>query len=129
MAISKKGKRKLIVKDREFYWYMKLTDDWMYSYSIPQLHVLSADKKFLISYQPGQQNENPFLIIKGRGFKGVKDSGGSWIRVKTPKWNDEQITPGFVAELIAWCYNEDKEIVLVDYLGKIIEHKKVPCKT
>ena len=121
MAISKKGKRKLTVKNREFYWYMKLTDDWMYSYNTPQLHVLSNDKKFLISYQPGQQNENPFLIIKGKEFMGLKDAGGSWIRVKTPKWNDEQITPGFVATLIDWCYSEDKEIVLVDYLGKIME--------
>jgi len=123
MAISKKGKRKLIVKDREYYWYMKLTDDWMYSYNTPQLHVLSADKKFLISYQPGQQNEIPFLIIKGREFKGLKELGGSWVRVKTPKWNDEQVPPRFVAELIEWCYNGGKEIVLVDYLGKIIKQK------
>jgi len=33
MAINKKGKRKIIVKDREFYWYMKLTNDWMYIYN------------------------------------------------------------------------------------------------
>ena len=120
MAISKKKKRKIVVNNREFYWYMKLTEDWMYAYNTPQLYVISEDKNFLISYQPGQQNENPFLIIKGKEFRGIKEANSSWIRVKTPAWNETQITPGFVARIINWCLYEDHDIVFVDYLGKIL---------
>ena len=119
MAISKKGKRKLVRYDRIFYWYMKETDDWMHAYSGPQLHVVSDDRKFLVSYQPGQQNENPFLIIKGREYEGLPDIGGPWVRVKVPHWEDKAITPGFVRRLIDWCLEEKDEIVLVDYLGKV----------
>ena len=121
MAISKKGKRKLIYKDREFYWHMKLTEDWMYAYNAPQLHVVSADKSFLISYQPGQQNDNPFLIIKGKDFKGIENPGGIWKRVKVPDWDDLPVTPKFVEQLIAWCLRDDKEVVLVDYLGRRLD--------
>lgn len=120
MAINKKGKRKLVYKNRDFYWYMKLTDDWMYAYNYPQLHIISDDKKFVISYQPGQQNENPFLISKGKEFNGLKKKK-HWQRVKTPVWDDEQITPGFVAAVIGWCLKEKKKIILVDYLGQEIE--------
>ena len=123
MAVSKKGKRKLIYKGRDFYWYMKLTEDWMYAYNSPQLHVVSADKSFIISYQPGQQNDNPFLIVKGKDFNGIKDAGGIWKRVKVPNWNDEKITPKFVADLIDWCFDDNKEVILVDYLGRIIDNE------
>lgn len=121
MAVSKKGKRKLVYKDKEYYWYMKLTDDWMYSYNKPQLHIVSDDKKFIISYQPKQQNEHPFLIIKGDNIGGLKAPKDSWKRVKIPNWKDDEITPGFVHRLLDWCYDETKKVQLVDYSGKLIE--------
>ena len=124
MAISKKGKRKLVYNDRVFYWYMKLTDDWMYSYNNPQLHIVSDDRALRISYQPGQQNENPFLIVKGKEFGGLKSEGRSWIRVKTPDWDFEIITPGIVRTVLEWCLDTNKDITLVDYLGRLIEEEE-----
>ena len=119
MGASKKGKRKMIYKDREFYWYMNFTEDWECSHNLPQLNVVSEDKKFLISYQPQQKNDNPYIIIKGTEFIGLENLG-TWERVKTPNWQVEKITPEFVRTLIDWCFDENKEIILVDWLGKII---------
>ena len=119
MGVSKKGKRKLVHRNVEYYWYMKITDDWMYAYNKPQLHIVSEDKKLLISYQPKQQNENPFLLLKGENIPGVTEPLRSWRRVKVPEWKDDEITPGFVSALLDWCYDETKQVVLVDYLGRL----------
>lgn len=119
MAVSKKGKRKLVLEDKEYYWYMKFTDDWMCAYNDPQLHIVSEDKKLVISYQPGQKNDHPFLILKAENVPGLVASTRSWRRLKVPAWKDDEITPGFVRRLLEWCYDENKSIVLVNYLGKI----------
>lgn len=121
MAIAKKGKRLLIREGRSFYWYMKETEDWMHAYVGPQLHILSEDKHFLISYQPGQQTKNPFLIVKGEEFNGIEVCGGVWKRVKVPNWDDTTITPGFVRRLIDWCFAEKHQLVIVNYLGEVID--------
>ena len=116
MAVSKKGKRKLVYNDREFYWYFKMTDPDL------TLHVISDDKKFIVSYQRPYENKDPFVVINGKEFKGIKDTGSCSIRVLAPNWKDDQITPGFVRKLIIWCLEEDKEITLVNYLGQRIEN-------
>lgn len=121
MGVSKKGKRKLVYHGKDYYWYMKLTDDWDYAYNKPQLHIISDDKKLLISYQPSQRNDNPFLIVKGENIAGLNEPTGSWRRVKVPRWKDDEITPGFVSELLDWCFDESKKKMLVNYLGHIID--------
>lgn len=123
MGVRKKKKRKIVHKDQAFYWYVKFTDDWMCAYSNPQLHIVSEDKNFIFSYQPNQQNANPFLIIKGENITGLNQPTGSWRRVKVPIWEDDQITPGFVATLLDWCFDEKKKVQLVDYLGVFIEQE------
>lgn len=121
MAVSNKGKRKIVRDDRVLYWYMKESEDWMHAYPGPQLHIISEDKNFAISYQPRQENENPFVIVKGNEFEGLDCSGNQWIRVKVPEWDDTQITPGFVRRLIDWCLDVNNERVRVDYLGRVEE--------
>ena len=56
-----------------------------------------------------------FVVLVDKKLK------GSWRRVKVPDWKDEEITPGFVSNLLDWCYDETKEVYLVDYLGKLLE--------
>lgn len=92
----------------------------MYVYPGPQLHIVSEDKKFIISYQPGQSCENSFLIVKGIEFEGIQTNGGKWVRIKTPKWDDTQITPGFVRRLIDWSFDKNETRVTTDYLGQLI---------
>lgn len=120
MAVSKKGKRKLVYKGRDYYWYMKFTDDWTAAYPGPQLHIISDDKKFIVSYQPQQQNGHPFMIIKKDNIVGLNDKSKGWRRVKVPHWQDDEITPGFVSNLLDWCYDEKKKMQQVNYLGELI---------
>ncbi|MCI5056183.1 MAG: hypothetical protein MRY83_08745 [Flavobacteriales bacterium] len=119
MGARSKGRRKFNYNGRQFYWYFKLTDDWMYSYPNPQLHVISDDKKFIVSYQPLQTKENRFLIIKGPEFGGLEYLHGPWRRTSIPVWEDEIITPQFIRDLLDWCFDESPK-QLVDYRGNNI---------
>ncbi len=40
MAVSPRGKRKIIVRDRLFFWFVRKNND-----GIPRLHIISDDKK------------------------------------------------------------------------------------
>jgi hypothetical protein len=120
MGANHKGRRKFNYNGREFVWYMKLTDDYSYAYENPQLHLISMDKKIIISYQPLQDSQNRFLIAKGPEFGGLENKSGSWRRFRIPLWEDEIITPKFIRNLLDWYFDDKKEIQEVDYLGNNI---------
>jgi hypothetical protein len=129
MAVTLKKKRKIVVQERTFYWHVKTDDDSQHC----ELTVLSPDKKFIVQYTLGQSRSYrlgwsqdwhpPFIEILGSEFAGLA-SVSRYRRVKTPIWDDiENITPGFVRQLIEWCLNPEKEIVLVDWQGKMPERR------
>lgn len=127
MSVSKKGLRKIIRNDREFYWCVKNDDE---DEARLYLVIKSDDKKFIVSYMLGQKDkecafspQNPFIIVKGKEFKGLSDLGGCWERFLVPNWDDEIITPSTIAKIIDWCFAVE-EVVSVDYRGEIMSGRR-----
>ena len=71
MGVQKKYKRKIIRANRLFYWYVKQDFD---DEGVMKLHIVSEDKKFIVSYETGQrsrgQQASPILVISGKKFEG-----------------------------------------------------------
>ena len=129
MAVALKGKRKIIVRDRTFYWWIKDDPDG----ASMLLHVLSPDKRYLIRYAVGQAKAHslkwseqwppPFVEVLGSEFGGLQPEG-CWRRVRTPVWEDDTvITPAFVQRLIEWSLDEEKEVVLTDSRGEAVKRE------
>ncbi len=120
MGVSKKGKRKIIVNNRVFYWDIGESDDY---YGMYHINIVSEDKKFIVSYMLDQEClKEPYIIVKGKEFKSY-NVGGCWKRFSSPKWDCKVVTPKIVAEIIQWCFNEEKTY-MVDYKGNYINLKK-----
>ena len=84
MGIAKKYRRKLVIGERLFLWWVReiQPEDWLG----PVLTVASDDKRFLVRYYLGQKEEQRFLVVLGPEFPGLPDAGGCWIRVLCPQW-------------------------------------------
>jgi hypothetical protein len=126
MAIAPKGKRKIVVRGRTFYWCVKADPDSLFL----KLSVLSPDKKFIVQYALGQSRSQalgwtkdwhpPFVEVLGGEFGGLEPAG-VWQRVRTPAWDeDATITPAFVRRFIDWCLDTEKEVVRVDWQGQVL---------
>ncbi|WP_226383694.1 hypothetical protein [Paenibacillus massiliensis] len=90
---------------------------------IIKLHIVSENKKLLVTYEVGQysiKNKTPIIVIIGEEFVGCEKDYIGWRRVLAPTWNDEIITPKLIGEIIDWCLLEDKEIQIVNWEGEII---------
>ncbi len=121
MGIAKKRKRKIIVNDSEFYWYVAEDYESLDLGTIHALTIASDDKKFIVKYPVQQKNgTHRFLIVLGKKFGGTGKWGDSWQRVKCPIWEvSECISPKIVREIILWSLSK-KEIIFVDYKGSLI---------
>lgn len=111
MAISSKGKRKVNVQGRQYFWYVAETD----GHAVPEegfvrenvparyLHIFSSNKKLIVHYrmpQPGDQTG--LLIIEGPEFP--RSPGAK--QVEVPRWRHDTKpypTADFVRRLIGWC--------------------------
>jgi hypothetical protein len=64
MAVCKKGRRKLVVDDRLFVWWVceSEPDCWVGEV----LTVASEDRRFFVRYYLDQQPERRFLVVQGR---------------------------------------------------------------
>jgi hypothetical protein len=123
MGVLKKGRRKIMIDGREFYWYVNFEEEGRMG-----LVIISEDKKFNICYMPCESvYENvrkfcpptPYIIVKKGEFKSVKNIGGYWRRFLTPKWQDKSITPAFVEKIVRWCFEEEK-VTEIDFRGDIV---------
>ena len=45
MAINTKGKRRIIVNDKEFYWFVRVEEDGSH-----RIHIMTSDKKMNWTY-------------------------------------------------------------------------------
>ncbi|MGL4666667.1 MAG: hypothetical protein ACRCWR_01905 [Saezia sp.] len=128
MAFSKKYLRKIVCNERIFYWCVREDDDYGNHYLV----IRSDEGLFLVSYRLGQKAmegfcppQNPFIIVKGREFKGLADLGGCWERFLTPlDWEEQVMTPRTVAKIIEWCMTEEP-CTPVNYLGQIMPVRKM----
>ena len=126
MAVALMRKRKILVGGRAFYWSVKDDPDSPF----PKLSVLSPDKRFIVQYTLGQSRSHslgwaeewqpPFIEVVGSEFGGLEPAG-VWGRVRTPAWGDDTaVTPAFVRRLIEWCLEPGKEVVRVDWRGRVL---------
>ncbi|AFY44808.1 hypothetical protein [Nostoc sp. PCC 7107] len=115
MAVSTKNRRKIVINNRKFIWYVK--DDPDSSDFV--LHVISENKNFIVNYHLQQPKSTCYLIILGKEFPGLPDAGNKWIRVLCPQWEiDSIITPSSVRQLIEWCLFSERELIRVNWLGQ-----------
>ena len=118
MAISKKGKRKIVTSGVTYYWYVEPDFDPYTGHSL-LVTIISEDKQFLIKYYIAQCKDNFFLTVLGSKFSEGTNTGGVYKRFMCPKFGEEGIfTPKDVVKLIEWCLNPNAEKIEVDYLGK-----------
>ena len=96
MSIRAKGRRRIIVGDQTYLWYVALDADSPYR----MLHILSEDKRLILScplrIQPA------YAISKGRLFQG-KATNGCWNRYVLPFAIPDEISLKFVEKLILWA--------------------------
>jgi len=98
MGTSQKGKRKIVVNDIAFYWYVIWDDEWWFENVI---HILDNSRQHIFYYIVGKDETRVF---------------DKWMQ--SPIWiesnklhNPEQVvavTPRIVAQIIKWCL-ENKE--------------------
>ncbi|MBQ0152796.1 MAG: hypothetical protein KBS61_07885, partial [Chryseobacterium sp.] len=62
MAINSKGKRKLILNNQKYYWYV--LEDWgRTEFDGVQIRIIPSNQSFRISFGINQVEENRFLSI------------------------------------------------------------------
>ena len=70
MGVNKKGKRKIIVSDRTYYWYIKDEPLCPHTSNVT-VYIVSDDRKFAVHYILNSD----FVAIEGRDFHGRPDNG------------------------------------------------------
>lgn len=109
MGIRTKGKRRIIVRDQVYFWYIALDDDS--SYSI--LNIVSDDKHLILSCP--LRTKIAYVISKGIIFQ-TKATNGIWNRYILPFEIPDMITPKFVENLITWS-TQNSEAMSISWNG------------
>ncbi len=115
MAVGKKGLRKVNFKGSRYYWHVNeksviVPEQGLVTYTVSErlLHIISANKKFIVHYripQPGDAHTE--LHVEGPLFPRAPELKV----VKVPRWrNDSKRYPtaDFVRRLIGWCMESDQ---------------------
>ncbi|ULO05363.1 hypothetical protein H1230_19950 [Paenibacillus sp. 19GGS1-52] len=120
MGVNTKGKRKFVHGEKSYFWYVKEDDE---DYGRIKLFIVSDDKKFIVSYEVGQSQKEriPYIVVMGLEFGGLENGvRSSWVRVQTPLWDDDVITPGLVKNIIKWGLMDKESLIFVDWTGNVI---------
>jgi hypothetical protein len=112
MGVSTKGKRKIIVENKEYFWHIGLDYDSPYHI----LNIFSKDKSLLVSCP--LKTETSYLINKGLFFQNQK-TNGIWNRYLLPFSVPDIITPAFVSKIVMYTTN-GTNAKIVKYNGKDI---------
>ncbi len=105
MSIRTKGRRKIIVGDQPYIWYVALDDDT----GCNTLHIVSDDKYLILSCP--LRTKIAYVISKGRIFQ-AKETNGLWNRYLLPFDIPEMITPKFVEQMIVWATQNTDAITI-----------------
>lgn len=111
MAISAKGKRKVNVLGKQYFWHV--TDG--HHSIVPEqgfvereepashLHIISSNKKFIVHYRlPRAGDKSALLFIEGPEFPRAPGEK----QIEVPRWRHDSKpypTADFVRRLIGWC--------------------------
>ena len=69
-----------------------------------EVTVSSESKRFLVKYYIDQIDEDRHLVVLGKEFYGVEETGGVYKRFRCPEFGPNLIfTPKNMVELISWC--------------------------
>lgn len=111
MAVSPKGKRKVNVQGKQYFWHVTDVDHPILpeqGFVKPEeparyLHIISSNKRFIIHYRlPEPGDTHAQLNIEGPDFP--RQPGAKQIEV--PRWRHDAKrypTADFVRRLIGWC--------------------------
>ena len=109
MSIRTKGRRKIIVNDQSYFWYVAPDDDSPYNV----LHIVSDDKYLILSCP--LRTKTAYVISKGRIFQ-TKETDGTWNRYTLPFEIPDMITPKFVEKLIVWS-TQNSDAIPIQWNG------------
>lgn len=112
MGVMTRGRRKIIVNDRCYVWYIEL--DYGSVYHV--LNIVSIDKSLIISCP--LKTKKPYIISKGNTFQNQK-TDGVWNRYLLPFHVPEIVTPEFVSKVILWSI-QDGNAARISWNGKDI---------
>lgn len=101
MSIRTKGRRKIIVGNQTYVWYVALDYDTPYNV----LNIASDDKCLILSCP--LKTKIAYVISKDRTFQ-AKETNGTWNRYLLPFDTPDIITPKFVEKLIVWATQSEK---------------------
>lgn len=110
MAIRNKNKRKIVVENKLYVWYVDLDYDSPYNI----LHIASCNKSLILSCP--LKTETSYIISKGTVFQKLKTSG-IWQRYLLPFCVPEAITPKFVSTVILWA-TQGNNALQIEWNGK-----------
>jgi hypothetical protein len=117
--ISKKHKRRIIINERIFLWWVAEDDDSPFVPFSLAAHVVSEDGKFFVRYHRRQPDEFRHVTVLGEEFA-VAGCGGRWRRFRCPRFGTEAaITPRDVRALIEWSLDAGNSPPEVDYKGQV----------
>ena len=96
MSISTKRRRKIIVGDRAYVWYVAEDDDSAYDV----LNIVSDDKYLILSCP--LKTGTDYVISKGRVFQ-QKEIHSGWSRHLLPFGIHDAVTPKLAEQIIVWA--------------------------
>jgi len=118
MGIAQKGKRRIIVENRLYYWnvrideYAPLIENAM---DMRSASIVADDRKFAVEYLLGSS----YITITGKEFKPpeilLKQIGH--MRVRCPVWATSSFTPAIIEAIIRWCLSPKEFVTLLDWRG------------
>ncbi|MFB9077977.1 hypothetical protein ACFFLS_04825 [Flavobacterium procerum] len=101
--ISAKRKRKLVYKDKLYYWFVKL-DEY---YGEPYLTIISEDKKLYLNYLANQISDD-FSYPKISVLKSDKMQKGTYFF--SPPLADETISAHHIGAILNWHDTQNEDI-------------------
>jgi hypothetical protein len=122
VAVSTKGRRKLVVGRRLFLW--EVNEIFFVNEEGALMHVLSQDKLFIVRYGvtiDGVTREGRKVTVIGREFPGAPEHRSVQMNFECPNFESQgAITPGGVRKFVEWCLSPDKQLVQIDWRGNRI---------
>ncbi|MCA9933787.1 MAG: hypothetical protein H6662_10420 [Ardenticatenaceae bacterium] len=116
MAVSKKGRRKVNYKGREYLWYVqeatqKLPDESGFVEPVKEryLRIFDTKKQFIIAYRIPEPRD-AFALLKIEGIQFPRQPGAR--QLEMPRWKHDSKrypTADFVRRLIDWCMTPTNE--------------------
>lgn len=96
MAISKKGKRRIVVNSRAYLWWIFEEQDQT-AFDGTQIKIVAEDQSMSLKYGLQQRDEERFIVLSLHHDAGL-------INVLCPKFENNSgiITPSGINELITW---------------------------